>query len=198
MSVPLAPPLPACGERSTRSCASGEGDSQQHVPWRVPLTRPPSRRSRRSAVDLVWDFRGQAQVCHTLHFPLAPSFRAGGRSSTAGADRPHESGGDGPATNARADKTIRGEPAMTWATIAPQPCIRWMIERGPRASDHDAAMRISGEAPRRRAHSLPRHGSHGRPAGHRHLGSSWRCIAPKRDERRTCLSPPLPLLPVGS
>jgi len=33
------------------------------------------------------------------------------------------------------------------------------------------------EAPRRRAHSLPRHPSHGRCAGHRRLGSSWHCTA---------------------
>src|SRR6266849_4837183 len=28
-------------------------------------------------------------------------------------------------------------------------------------------------------------------AGHRHLESSWRCIAPAADERQTCLTPPL-------
>src|SRR6266511_609764 len=87
-----------------------------------------------------------------------------GRLSTAGADRHHESGGAGPATDRCTDKTIGGEPAIGVATIAPQPCIRcgmieksWLLEH----PNHDAAMRIGGEAPRRRAHSLPRHGSHG-------------------------------------
>ena len=36
--------------------------------------------------------------------------------------------------------------------IAPHPCIR-QVQRGP---DHDAVMRIGGEAPGRRAHSKPR------------------------------------------
>ena len=40
--------------------------------------------------------------------------------------------------------------------IAPQACIRWT--RGD--PDHDAAMRIGGEAPGRRAHSSMRHESH--------------------------------------
>ena len=40
--------------------------------------------------------------------------------------------------------------------IAPQACIRWT--RGD--PDHDAAMRIGGEAPGRRAHSSTRHESH--------------------------------------
>ena len=52
--------------------------------------------------------------------------------------------------------TIRGEPAFGRGSIAPQPCIRW--DQGP---DHDAAMRIGSEAPKRRTHSSPRHNSHG-------------------------------------
>jgi hypothetical protein len=47
-------------------------------------------------------------------------------------------------------------------TIAPQPCIR--CERiGVYADppDRDAALRIGGEAPRKRAHSLPRRVGHG-------------------------------------
>jgi hypothetical protein len=48
----------------------------------------------------------------------------------------------------------------------------------PRAgSNHDAVMRIGGEAPRRQAHSFPRHRSQGTKAGHCHLGSSWHCIS---------------------
>ncbi len=46
------------------------------------------------------------------------------------------------------------------ALVAPQPCIRCgRIVADP--PNHDAALRISGEVPRRRAHSLPRHRSHG-------------------------------------
>jgi hypothetical protein len=38
--------------------------------------------------------------------------------------------------------------------------------------NHDAVMRIGGEAPGRRAHPAQRHGSRGFTSGHRHLGSS--------------------------
>jgi hypothetical protein len=54
--------------------------------------------------------------------------------------------------------TIRGEPAFGRGSIAPQPCIRWV--QGP---NHDAAMRIGSEAPRRRTHSSSRHDSHESP-----------------------------------
>jgi hypothetical protein len=54
------------------------------------------------------------------------------------------------------------------AEIAPRPCIRSI--RGDR--NHDAVMRIGGEAPGRRAHSSQRLGSHGLSSGHHHLGSS--------------------------
>jgi hypothetical protein len=54
--------------------------------------------------------------------------------------------------------TIRGEPAFGRGSIAPQPCIRWVQE-----PDHDAAMRIGSEAPRRRTHSSSRHDSHESP-----------------------------------
>jgi hypothetical protein len=53
---------------------------------------------------------------------------------------------------------------------APRPCIR-QIPRGD--LNHDAVMRIGGEAPRRQAHSFFRHRSHGGTTGHCHLGSSW-------------------------
>jgi len=52
-------------------------------------------------------------------------------------------------------------------SIAPQPCIRWVQE-----PDHDAAMRIGSEAPRRRTHSPFRHESHGNTSGPRHLEPS--------------------------
>ena len=47
-------PLPACGERlaSRFSGEPGEGSSQRARCMESPLTRPPSRRRRRSAVDL--------------------------------------------------------------------------------------------------------------------------------------------------
>jgi hypothetical protein len=56
--------------------------------------------------------------------------------------------------------TIRGEPACGRVSIAPQPCIRWSKD-----PNHDAVMRIGGEAPRRRTHSFPRQKSHGLEAG---------------------------------
>ena len=75
--------------------------------------------------------------------------------------------------------TIRGEPAFGRGSIAPQPCIRWVQE-----PDHDAAMRIGSEAPRRRAHSSSRHDSHESPRDpatsnrHRRVVTSGR-IGPK-------------------
>jgi len=52
--------------------------------------------------------------------------------------------------------TIRGEPAFrARRSIAPHPCIRWVQD-----PNHDAVIRISGEAPRRVAHSFSRHKSH--------------------------------------
>src|SRR4029077_14275942 len=55
--------------------------------------------------------------------------------------------------------TIREEPAFGRGSIEPQPCIRL----GPRTPNHDAAMRIGSEAPRRRTHSSSRHDSHESP-----------------------------------
>ena len=54
------------------------------------------------------------------------------------------------------------------AEIAPRPCIRSIHED----RNHDAVMRIGGEAPGWRAHSSQRLGSHGLSSGHHHLGSS--------------------------
>jgi hypothetical protein len=39
--------------------------------------------------------------------------------------------------------------------------------------NHDAVIRIGGEAPRRQTHSSLRHRSHGNPTSDCHLGSSW-------------------------
>ena len=62
-----------------------------------------------------------------------------------------------------------------------------LVFGGPsEGSDHDAAMRIGGEAPGRRAHS--RNGS--KPwftSGHRHLGSSSAARHGEADGRRNCL-----------
>jgi hypothetical protein len=54
------------------------------------------------------------------------------------------------------------------ASIAPQTCIRSIRED----RNHDAVMRIGGEAPRRRAHSKPRLNGHSPISGCRYLGSS--------------------------
>ena len=67
---------------------------------------------------------------------------------------------------AAGDKSEGSSPSG--AEIAPRPCIRSI--RGDR--NHDAVMRIGGEAPGRRAHSSQRLGSHGLSSGHHHLGSS--------------------------
>ena len=54
-------------------------------------------------------------------------------------------------------RRLRGEPAFCGAMrLVPHPCIRWVAK----THTHDAIMRIGGEAPRRRAHSTPRHESH--------------------------------------
>jgi hypothetical protein len=58
---------------------------------------------------------------------------------------------------AREPRRTRGSLPVV-ALIAPQPCIRWNPLGDP---NHDAVMRIGGEAPRRRAHSLPRHRGQG-------------------------------------
>src|SRR3712207_4211445 len=52
--------------------------------------------------------------------------------------------------------TARGELALAALVVAPRACMRW-VWRDP---NHDAAMRIGGEAPGRRAHSAPRLAGH--------------------------------------
>ena len=51
----------------------------------------------------------------------------------------------------------RGKARLWCADHPPQPCIRLVLTD----RDHDAVMRIGGEAPQRRADSSPRHQSHG-------------------------------------
>jgi len=64
-------------------------------------------------------------------------------------------------------RRYRGKLAIR-RNVAPQTCIRSIRED----RDHDAIMRISGEAPRRRAHSKPRLKDHSPTSGCRHLGPS--------------------------
>jgi hypothetical protein len=61
-------------------------------------------------------------------------------------------------TTARLARSGDDQRGARTRSIAPQPCIRW--EQEP---DHDAAMRIGSEAPRRRTHSSSRHDSHESP-----------------------------------
>src|SRR5271170_8232962 len=53
--------------------------------------------------------------------------------------------------------TIRGEPAFGRADQSRHN----LVFGGSKDPNHDAVMRIGGEAPRRRTHSFPRHKSHG-------------------------------------
>src|SRR5260370_42648749 len=53
--------------------------------------------------------------------------------------------------------TIRGEPAFSRADQSRHN----LVCGGSKDPNHDAVMRISGEAPRRRTHCFPRHKSHG-------------------------------------
>src|SRR6516162_3106813 len=52
--------------------------------------------------------------------------------------------------------TIRGEPAFECAYQSRHN----LVFGGSKDPNHDAVMRIGGEAPRRRTHSFPRHKSH--------------------------------------
>jgi hypothetical protein len=65
-------------------------------------------------------------------------------------------------------RRYRGELAIVRADRAPRTCIRQTRE----GRNHDAVMRIGGEAPRRRAHSKPRYKDHSPTSGCRHLGPS--------------------------
>jgi hypothetical protein len=108
---------------------------------------------------------GALVVKHRLSasvFSTCSVFRLGGGCRRPAPIDSHESGGGGPST-AGCARTRQSEASLPEvATIAPQPCIRWMLEEVIlEHPNHDAAMRIGGEAPRRRAHSLPRHESHG-------------------------------------
>jgi hypothetical protein len=65
----------------------------------------------------------------------------------------------------------------------------FVFGRSPlRGLNHGAVMRVGGEAPRRQAHSLDRHWSHGGLTGHCHLGSCWRCISLESGDQLSSLS----------
>jgi hypothetical protein len=94
--------------------------------------------------ELVWGFH-----CQALSSDAVPTLVSGSH------------GGRGSGT------TIRGEPTIG------RDASRHKLVFGRSMPDlnHDAAMRIGGEAPRRRAHSVPRRWQPLSPSGHRHLGS---------------------------
>jgi hypothetical protein len=78
----------------------------------------------------------------------APMIWAGCKPSPIGH---HEPGGVGAATGSGTTKRSEVSSPLG-ASIAPQTCIRSIRED----RNHDAVMRIGGEAPRQRAHSKPR------------------------------------------
>src|SRR6266404_453231 len=65
--------------------------------------------------------------------------------------RPHLDSFEHDRTVGAVGMTIRGEPLSGRGSNAPRPCIRWVQD-----PNHDALMRIGGEAPRRRTHSFSR------------------------------------------
>ena len=103
---------------------------------------------RKTNLALVWGIFCQADL--RWRVPLVWA------QLQAGADRPSRARrrrfADG-----RTQTTKRSEGSSpSGAIFAPQTCIRWIRED----PDHDAVMRIGGEAPGRRAHSKPRRSGH--------------------------------------
>ena len=144
--------LPAAGYRHQVTVISGGSEPAHEVrpqsrrpaqtvvvgdsPGRHPA--PTSRRlPRRIHLPLVWGFGCQALNVGIEFLPVSSSSRWRQPSRGLAHDVP------------------RGARPLA-RIIAPQACIRWT--RGD--PDHDAAMRIGGEAPGRRAHSSMRHESH--------------------------------------
>ena len=107
----------------------------RHLPSRQRQARPAPPHQLRLA--LVWGFGCQALNVGMVFLPVSSSSRWRQPSRGLVHDVP------------------RGARPLA-RIIAPQACIRWT--RGD--PDHDAAMRIGGEAPGRRAHSSTRHESH--------------------------------------
>jgi hypothetical protein len=81
----------------------------------------------------------------------------------------------------------RSSPAAAELSVPQQPCIRYEPLSG--VGDHDAVMRIDGEAPK--GGPILQAAAQGpwAEAGHRHLGSSSATSRPKADARRIGLSP---------
>jgi hypothetical protein len=98
----------------------------------------------------------------SLTLARAGAVKVGRRTNLAACSalaRPYLDGFEHDGTLGVVGMTIREEPAFGRGSIAPQPCIRL----GPRTPNHDAAMRIGSEAPKRRTHSSSRHDSHESP-----------------------------------
>ena len=114
---------------------------RQALAARHPSRAAPAKASpglpRRVRLPLVWGFGCQALNVGIVFLPVSSSSRWRQPSRGLVHDVP------------------RGARPLA-RIIAPQACIRWT--RGD--PDHDAAMRIGGEAPGRRAHSSTRHESH--------------------------------------
>ena len=133
-----------CGSLRDRSRKGGSGQhrarqhqdrARRHLPSRQRQARPALPRQLRLA--LVWGFGCQALNVGIVFLPVSSSSRWRQPSRGLVHDVP------------------RGARPLA-RIIAPQACIR--RTRGD--PDHDAAMRIGGEAPGRRAHSSTRHESH--------------------------------------
>ena len=95
--------------------------------------------------------------------------------------RPHLDSFEHDGTLAAVGMTIRGEPAFGRGSIAPRPCIRWVQD-----PNHDALMRIGGEAPRRRTHSFFRRkprGAIGTPPPRTVIGNRSQLNGPGRNCR---------------
>ena len=114
--------------------------ARRHLPSRQRQTRPALPCQLRLA--LVWGFGCQALNVGIVFLPVSSSSRWRQPSRGLVHDVP------------------RGARPLA-RIIAPQACIR----RTRRDPDHDAAMRIGGEAPGRRAHSSTRHESHRKARG---------------------------------
>src|SRR6266852_494023 len=123
----------------------------------------------------------------TRFSPLAWSFDWGVAVDGPAPLDHHESGGAGPSTAPA--RSRQSEASLPSGGDDRATTLYSVWDGSWRASarhpNHDAAMLLGG-GPILSLGSKPWVG-----AGHRHLGSSWRCIAPAADERQTCLTPPL-------
>ena len=119
-----ARPRPTCSVAGRSGTASNRAASGRRKPCGC------------RGLNLVSDSRGQAQILP--HTPLSTCPELSGRRARRRRPAPIDHTSQAaPALRrrARADKTIRGEPAMTWATIAPTLYSVDDRERPPRASE---------------------------------------------------------------